>query len=245
MPEWFWCLYSAEAPEDPANTTFPGQGDLPINVWFADHNDEVKKHVAIWVGVLLALALSVLTISRLSARRCVSMSLLEYKRWPHGAMVRLRNNTPETIRYLAERDDTPTGAPILHAQKTSNGWTGQSATVGTVQVWDLKSRKPEEVFVLNPPTPPKAGDRLHPLLIRDLKPGRSADFFVWLKPGAAPQRIGTVCLVPQSELARKLQPWLSRIKQWCGIKMTVPGQVQVWCPEPLCLSPSGEPGEGK
>jgi len=62
------------------------------------------KPLRIVVGVVLAFVVGALAIALLSARPGVSMSLVEYKKWPHGAMVRLTNNTRTTIRYLADYD---------------------------------------------------------------------------------------------------------------------------------------------
>jgi hypothetical protein len=205
----------------------------------------VKRHVAIWVGIALALAVSALVISALRLRPGVSMTLLEYRRWPHGAVLRLVNDTRTTIRCLAERNDTPMGSPILCAKKTSNGWSSTPLMVSAAWLRDpVTGKMRQEGFCLTAHTPPKAGDLSEILLTRELRPGQSVDFFVRLERGAPPQRIGTVCVVPQSQLAKKLQPWLFRLKQWCRMQMAVPGQVEVWCPESLCFPPSGEPSRG-
>ena len=84
----------------------------------------MKKAVLIAVGlVLTALAVVILAVSLRYSRPGISMTLVEYKRWPHGAMVRLTNGTMKSIRYLAENNGTPAGYPLLCAQKTSEGWT--------------------------------------------------------------------------------------------------------------------------
>ena len=204
----------------------------------------MKRQVAIRAGIALALVVSTLVISLLCLRGPgVSMTLLEYRRWPQGVMLRLKNDTQTTIRYLAERDATPMGSPILCAKKTSNGWSNTGATVSTVWLVDPVTKKMDQGLFLTR-GPPKAGDHFESLQVRDLRPGQSVDFFVWVEPGASPERIGTICLVPQSEFARKLQPWLLRIKKWCRMQMRLPGQVEVWCPDSLYIPPLGESSRG-
>jgi len=198
------------------------------------------------VGLVLALAAVALVIGLLSARPGrVSMTLVEYTRWPHGAKLRLTDGTQKTIRYVAERNGTPAGCPILCLQKTSNGWTSASATLRTLSVVNPITRIPtEEFFLFDPAAPPKPGDRVASLLTRNLIPGQSVEFWFRLEPGASPKRVGTVCCVPPSELRRKLQPWLDRIEQWCRIKPTPAGQVRVWCPNSLCLPSLQPPATG-
>jgi hypothetical protein len=92
------------------------------------------------------------------------MTLVEYKRWPHGAMVRLTNGSDKPILYLAERNGLPTGHPIFCLQKTSAGWTNQSLSVMSAIVHDPATGKRTEVyFPSNPLLPPKPGDSIEPL----------------------------------------------------------------------------------
>ncbi len=198
------------------------------------------------VGLVLALAAVALVIGLLSARPGrVSMTLVEYTRWPHGAKLRLTDGTQKTIRYVAERNGTPAGCPILCLQKTTNGWTSASATLRTLSVVNPITRiTTEEFFLFDPAAPPKPGDRVASLLTRNLIPGQTVEFWFRLEPGASPKRVGTVCCVPPSELRRKLQPWLDRIEQWCRIKPTPAGQVRVWCPNSLCLPSLQPPATG-
>jgi hypothetical protein len=203
----------------------------------------VKKPSTILVGLILALATGVVAISVLSARPSVSMALSEYTRWPHGATVRLTNGSRRTIRYLAERNDTPSGSPVLWLQKTASGWTNSTTTVveSSVLFYPNTSKTTEVFFLADPAVPPKPGDHRESLLAHDLESGRSAEFFIRLEPDARPIRVGTVYVVQHGQFGRMLQLWLSRIKQWCRIKTTVPGQNEVWCPEPLCLPSSPQP----
>jgi hypothetical protein len=162
----------------------------------------MKKPIPILVGLVFALAVGALVVSLVSARPRVSMTLVEYKRWPHGAMLRLTNGTQTTIRYLAERNGTPAGSPILCVQKTSNGWTTVSVAVRTAGTFQdpITGKSMEAFYLLNLAAPPKPGDPLESLVTRDLKPDQTVEFFVRIEPGAAPKRVGTICCVPQSKL---------------------------------------------
>src|SRR5712671_3923192 len=154
----------------------------------------MNKTIAILSGLVLVLAAGVLAFLVLSARPGVSMSLVKYQRWPHGAMLRLTNGTQTTIRYLAEPNDTPAGNPVLCLQKTSGGWTNTSLTVKSAIAFDPRIGKTTEVFLfIDPAALPKPGDRMEVVLSRDLKPGQSVEFFVRLEPDAFPKRVGTVC----------------------------------------------------
>jgi len=187
--------------------------------------------------LVAALIAAVCAVCMLSAQLSVSMSLIEYRRWPHGAKLRLTNGSQRPIGYLAEEDGTPAGSPILSLQKNSAGWTRSSLTLRSVTCMNVSTGKATELFFLmDPANPPKTGQVLAALWDRELKPGRSVDFFIPLDPGTPPKRIGTVYRAAQSKLAAKLQSCLVRVKQWFRIKTTSPGQVEVWCPESLALS---------
>jgi hypothetical protein len=198
------------------------------------------------IGFLLALALAALVIGLLLPRSGrVSMTLVEYTRWPHGAKLRLTNGSHKPIRYVAERNGTPAGSPLLCVQKTSNGWTSASATLRALSVVNPITRSTtEEFFLFDPTAPPKPGDHIASLLTRDLIPGQSVEFWFRLESGASPKRVGTICCIPPSELRRKLQPWLERVERWCRIKPTPTGQVRVWCPNSLYLPPLQPPTNG-
>jgi hypothetical protein len=206
----------------------------------------MNKPIVSLVGLVLALAAGALALGLVSARQgTVSMRFVDYTRWPHGAKLRLTNGTRTPIQYLAERDSTPAGSPLLRLQKTPSGWTNASVTVRSALAWDSRTSKTTELFyIVDPAALPKPGDHLVTLLIRDLGPGQSAEFWVRLEPDASPMRFGTICCVPQSKFALKLQPWLSRIKQWCRMKTMPPGQIEVWCPKPLYMTSSQQRATG-
>jgi hypothetical protein len=195
----------------------------------------MKQLIPTMVGLVIVWVACALTIALVSARSKVSLTMVEYRRWPHGAVLRLANDTRTSIRYLAERNNTPAGGPVLCQEKTSTGWTNRSNTVKASTVFYGGTKKSTEAFTLVDPAY-KAGDRMEILLNRELRPGQNVVFFVRLEPGASPKRIGTVWYVPRSEFMRKVQAWLSPIKQWCGIKPTPPGQLEVWCPESLYMA---------
>jgi hypothetical protein len=170
------------------------------------------------------------------------MTLMEYKRWPHGVTLRLTNNTRTTVQYLAESDGTPAGSPILCRQQTSTGWTDKSFAVGSAMAADPITLTTREIFYLvDPAVSPKLGERRNVVRERELKPGRSVEFFVRLEPDALPRRIGTICLIRQGPITRKVQGYFCRIKRWVGVESILPGQMEVWCPEPLHVSSSQLP----
>lgn len=194
------------------------------------------------LGLVTALVAAVCAVCMLSAHASVSMSLIEYRRWPHGAKLRLTNGSQRPIRYLAEEDGTPAGSPILSLRKNSAGWTRSSLTLQSMTCMNPSAGKATELFFLmDPANPPKTGQVLGALWDRELKPGQHVDFFVRLDPDTPPRRIGTVYRVGQSKLAANLQSCLVRVKRWCRIKTTLPGQVEVWCPESLALSMAPQP----
>ena len=205
----------------------------------------MKKLIPISFGLLLASGGFALAISLLSGRQVVSLTLLEYRRWPSGAMLRLTNGTQTSISYLAERNGTPAGYPVLSLNKTSSGWTNTSPAIKTESFLDPRSRKFIQFYKADYGASSQSANHVYNLLSRDLKPGQSVDFFVWLEPGALPRRVGTICCVPQSKLAEKMHSWLVRAGRWLGITTAAPGQMEVWCPKPLYLSSSGQEAMGK
>ena len=219
----------------------------------------MKKHLPILVGVALTLGAGVIAVTLLGTGRRLSMTVVEYKRWPHGAMVRLANHGRTTVRYLAEQNGLPMGSPVYVLQKTPEGWPAPSRAleymrlvtaqripgsttypVGSVARVMATAGHSNEIFFLRS-NAMQPGDRLTSLLVRELKPGQTVEFFIGLEPDAALLRVGTICLLPQGQLERKLEPWLTRIKKWCHMKPIVPGQIEVWCPDSLGVSASGEP----
>ena len=127
----------------------------------------MKKRIAILVGVAMVLAVGVLVIWRVAARRCVSMTFLEYQRWPRGAMVRLANDSRLTVRYLAEPNGLPMGSPLLHARKTSDGWFTVPSALESTSYFDPRTGKTTDAFFFAPPSGLKPGDRLTSLFMTD------------------------------------------------------------------------------
>ncbi len=164
------------------------------------------------------------------------MTLVSYQRWPHGAMIRLTNGSRATITYLTERNGTPAGGPLLCQQSTPTGWTNESPVLESVSAFDARTGKASQMYILwDSAAPPPAGASLDVPQSHDLKPGQSAEFFVWLEPDALPKRVGTVYLVPQGRLAQKLQLWLDSMRPRLHFKARRPGE-EVWCPELLRVS---------
>jgi len=98
----------------------------------------VKKRLDPIVGLVLVLAACALAIGLVFGRPNVSLALVEYKRWPHGAILRLTNGTKSTIRYLADDNDTSARSFAFSKHRA----------VGTVQHgWDycdLPTRQTDE-----------------------------------------------------------------------------------------------------
>jgi hypothetical protein len=106
------------------------------------HSRWVKKSICIFVGLLLAVAGCALMITLTPARPNVSMTFLEYKHWPHGAMLRLTNGTKATIRFRAEQG---VSAPVLLV-KTVSGVVSRFDGVFTMR--SLGPGKSLDFFVL-------------------------------------------------------------------------------------------------
>ena len=198
------------------------------------------------IGFLVALALTGLVVGLLLPRSGrVSMELVKYTRWPHGAMLQLSNGTLHTVLYLAVRDGTPMGSPSLCRQKTPTGWSNASPAVKTILSFDpTTGMNTVLAYLFDPAAPPKPGDHIDVLLSHELKPSQAVEFFVRLQPDALPKRVGTICYVPESPLMQKLRPWLSRIQQRLRITPVPPGQLRVWCPEALSISLRPPPATG-
>ena len=82
-------------------------------------------------------------------RSSVSLTVLEYMRWPHGAMLRLTNGTQTTIRYRAE----PTGEPPVFLIQALDGKV--RGDNGIFAMPELKPGKAVDFLVyLEPDAPP-------------------------------------------------------------------------------------------
>jgi hypothetical protein len=201
----------------------------------------MRKAVTILIASVLVLAGSILGILLLTARPRVSTTLVEYKRWPHGAIVRLTNGTGTSIPYVSEPDDTPAGSPVLCLQKTPNGWTNTSPAVKSERSTDSRTGKLIDVFLLSNISIARPGGGTPVLLPHFLEPGKSVEFFVRLEPDALPKRVGTVCIVPPTKFTATVQPWLARVKKLLRLKSNPLGHEEVWCATPLSISLSPQP----
>src|SRR5262245_36041001 len=92
-----------------------------------------QKHWILSISGILAVC-GIVALFLLNPAARVSMTLLRYQRWPHGAVVRLTNGTERAIYYLAEADGTARGCPMLHEDKTPDGWTESSSNVSQFAV---------------------------------------------------------------------------------------------------------------
>ena len=121
----------------------------------------MKKRVIAMVSLPLALgALLIWFLSSLPGAG-VSLTLVKYTRWPHGATLQLTNRTQRTITYVADS--------VLSLQKTPSGWTNTSLSVKTETAWSLAPSglaplTNKHFFYVSESTgPPKAGDRISTL----------------------------------------------------------------------------------
>ncbi len=90
------------------------------------------------VGVVAACTL---VVTLIPVRSTVSLTCLEYKRWPHGAMLRLTNGTQMSIWYRAQPNDR---APA-YVLKAPDGKVRQIIDICTMP--ELKPGKAVEFFV--------------------------------------------------------------------------------------------------
>lgn len=191
--------------------------------------------------LVLGLAAAILLVALRASRSDLSMTLVEYRRWPHGATLQLANNSERTVRYLMEPNATPAGGPLLREQQTSEGWLDQSSfTVRRGLLWDVRTATSSEAFALEDAWPPLPGQRRVATIAHDteLKAGERVRFFVRLEPDGSPVRVGTVCVLPESPIVKKVRPYLNRWKKWVDVDSIFPRLRQVWCVEPLQVSSS-------
>ncbi len=152
----------------------------------------MKKRVAIWALVGVVVLIGVLVVVLVVGRERVSLTLSHYHRWPHGATLKLSNDTSRTITYLTDAG----GGIFLFQHKTPEGWTNASIPITSVMVMDRigGALKPAYVFA-DPAVPLKPGPVDSPR-VRELKPGRSTEIYVGLEPGGVARACG--CCVQRS-----------------------------------------------
>jgi hypothetical protein len=196
----------------------------------------MKKPIVIWALVAVAVLIGVLVIAFVPGRERVSLTLLRYRRGPDGATLRLSNDTRKTITYFTMQG----GSASLFVTKTADGWTNAPLPViPEMEIADARSAKSTEVFVIDPSSPKELGRS------RQLKPGQSAEIYVGLEPDGLPMRAGVVCRIPQGPVAQRLGQWIWSIKQRCHLKSRPPGEIEVWCSEPLQVSAKPTRAEGE
>jgi hypothetical protein len=208
--------------------------DLESNLFKPRHDADlvnVKKRMVIWAAVAMAVLIGVLVIVFVSERERVSLTLLHYRRWPHGATLKLSNDSRRTITYLTDQG----GGITLFLQKTPDGWTNAPIPITSTMGWDNFDGQSTTIshYVFTIPAMSGPTDFLRS---RELKPGQSAEVYAGLEPDGLPVRAGVVCCVPQGAVAQRLGQWIGRVKQWRHVKSTPPGQIEVWCSEPLQVS---------
>jgi hypothetical protein len=190
----------------------------------------VKKPVVIWTFVAVVVLIGALVVVFVPGSERVSLTLLHYRSWPVGATLKLSNDTKKTITYLTAQG----GSATLFVQKTADGgWTNiPLPVIPEMEIADAVSAKSMYVFVLDNPS----SMEFTRYRKRELKPGQSAEIYVGLEPDEPPVRVGVVCRIPQGPVTQRLGHWIWWMKQQCHVKSRPPGQIEVWCSEPLQVS---------
>lgn len=197
----------------------------------------MKKRVVIWAAVAMAVLTGVLVIVFVPGRERVSLTLLQYRQWPDGATLRLSNDTARTITYFTKQG----GSATLFVTKTADGWTNAPLPIiPEMEIADARSAKSMHLFVIDASSSPIELGRS-----RELKPGQSAEIYVGLEPDGLPMRVGVVCRIPQGPVAQRFGKWVWWIKQRCHLKSRPPGEIEVWCSEPLQLTAKPTRAEGE
>lgn len=196
----------------------------------------VKKPVIVWALVAAAVLIGVLVIVFVPGRERVSLTLLHYRRLPDGATLKLSNDTRKTITYFTMQG----GSATLFVTKTADGWTNAPLPIiPEMEGADAVSAKAMGHFVFDLSAPEEPGRS------RQLKPGQSAEIYVGLEPDGMPMRVGVVCRIPQGAVAQRFGKWIWWIKQRCHMKSRPPGEIEVWCSEPLQVSAKQKPAAEK
>jgi hypothetical protein len=196
----------------------------------------MKKPIVIWALVAVAVLIGVLVIAFVPGRERVSLTLLHYRRGPDGATLKLSNDTRKTITYFTMQG----GSATLFLRKTADGWTNAPLPIiPEMEIADARSAKSMQAFVINSSSPVQLARS------RELKPGQSAEIYVGLEPDGWPMRPGVVCRIPQGAVAQRWGRWIWRIKQRCHLKSRPPGEIEVWCSEPLQVSAKPTRAEGE
>ncbi len=200
------------------------------------------KKSFVLIGAVCMLLIVGLVILMFAPHHGVTMELVKYTRWPSGAMIRLKNESRSTIRYLAERDGTPMGSPLYHIKKGEKT-NPAPGSVRTTTIVNPRTGKPTEVvFFFNSLPVQDPGNQVPSSMVCDLLPGRSVEFFIRIEPGELPQQIGTIYFFRQVKVPKQIQALLVSVKRFFGIRYDSPGQAEVWCREPLSVPLTGERG---
>jgi hypothetical protein len=186
----------------------------------------VKQRAIIWTLVGVVVLIGVLVVVFVPGRERVSLTFLNYQRTPYGATLKLSNDTSKTITYLTDQR----GGLFLFLRKTPGGWTNTSLPITRVMI----GTTPGYVFA-DPAIPlkPNKGGFIEVVRSRELNPGESTEVHVRIEPDALPMRAGVLCCVRQGAVAKRFEQSIGWIKRWCHLKSKPPGQMEVWCSEPL------------
>jgi hypothetical protein len=204
----------------------------------ASNSPAMKKRTLIGIAIAVVVLIGVLAIIFVSAREPISLTFLEYQSL--RARLRLTNNSGKTITYLTHYS----GDVALDLPKTFRGWTNSSKELVSLTGTDGATGKTTPFYIYADAgfmTNGSPGDSVI-LHAKELKPGESAEIYASLQADGSPTRVGTLCIVPQGELARQFGRWMDRVKRWCRMRTIPPGVVEVWCSQPLQDRSSLKPG---
>src|SRR5262245_62507007 len=102
----------------------------------------MKKRVIVAVSLGLALVAGALAVwlFSLSSSAAISVTVLNYTQWPHGAKLRLSNRTNRTITHFVN--------PVLCLERTPGSPTNNSPALRRVSALDSRTRQTRDVFYL-------------------------------------------------------------------------------------------------
>jgi hypothetical protein len=175
--------------------------------------------------------IGVLAIVLLPAREPLSLKLLVYLPGAQTAKLKLINRSSKTITYLTDQH----GGAVLGLTKTSTGWSNSLPEIISATRTYTGTAKPTPAYFAADPgfLTNLSLARFEALETHELEPGQSAVLYIWFQADGSPTRVGTVCIVSQGKLAQQFGRWINRVKSWCHMRARPPGQVEVWCNEPL------------
>jgi len=147
------------------------------------NSSAMKKSVGIGIGIGVVLLIGVFAIVFVPSREPLSLTFVQYQPWRQAAKLKLTNNSSKTIIYLTDQG----GAAVLALPKTCAGWSNSLPEILTGTTTDAAGKtipiyaSAVPVFMTN-----RVLSHLKLLHCADLKPGESAELYVWFQVDGAP-----------------------------------------------------------